>query len=64
MTTQEKLNHFSDRLTAWLLANKQHPGFDHGQEPQPATYGLATTGELWAADQVAKRIKRDMERKE
>jgi hypothetical protein len=61
--TQTKLKHYEERLIVHLKAVKDHGQMiDVGPEPKPEEFDLVFAQDLWAAEQIAKRVKREMAR--
>lgn len=60
----ELVNAYTDALTRWLKAQKDHPGIYHGRQPNPVDYGFKTDLEIWQANEIERRVKREMERTE
>ena len=57
MTTADLIKAYEDRLTQWWKARKEHR-LDIGPEPDPADFHL----DDWTANQVKKRVEREMSR--
>lgn len=53
---------FEEAWTRWLKAHKEHPGLYHGPSPTPAEYGFMTDLDIWHANEIERRVKKEMER--
>lgn len=53
---------FEDAWWRYLKANKDHPGLYHGETPDPKTYGFTTDLDIWHANEIERRIRREIER--
>lgn len=48
--------------TRYLKANREQPGIYHGEPPRPQDYGCTTHMDIWRANEIERRIRREMER--
>ena len=53
---------YTDALTKWLKAKKDHPEIKHGDEPSAKDYGFKGPLYEWQGEQIRKRIHAEMAR--
>lgn len=53
---------YEDAWTKWLTANRDHPGLYHGPAPKHEDYGFTTDLDKWHANEIERRVRREMER--
>lgn len=58
------VNAYTEALERWFKTQKEHPGIYPGEKPSAAEYGFKTDQEIWQANEIERRVKREMERTE
>lgn len=56
------VNAFEDVMTRWFKVQKEHPGIYAGEKPRATDYRFKTDIEVWHANEIERRVRREIER--
>lgn len=58
----EIINAYTEALERWFKAQKDHPGIYAGEKPLARDFGFKTVLDIWQANEIENRVRREMGR--